>query len=493
MRLKLKEINRLHVAMENRVVAADKNAAEWGVAYDQACRFYHSVVRKCEDSPDKLVDLPLEFHGFYSKLTSSMDNDLEANALPFQAERNADYQPTTQSKSIMRNMRGELLRKFDEIAADTKSAREPGLLRAHYGTELRGQAGAGEMLRAIMRDSFQKAFWGGFAKQLGGGGRGMSCDEQDAVNLGLVDADGKGILHKSLTAGVSPGSLWLAEDVAKAVFDICPLYGAYKDLRVIQLTQGKTKFVKVTALPTAYWLIPSALQGTTITADTSMAGSAISQVCNTLAVNIEISMELLGDEKVDWGTAVLEKIARALAYGLDWASFAADGTADTTDGGQTGIFKHGDVPVVNAAAGHTTISALTHSDFMLAPAAIASAGLQRQCRWWVHPSFLAALLQLKDGNLWLCQTPAQNPSGEYSLCGFPMTLTAVAPSTGTAGLPVAAFGWGEAYSIGMREDAEIMTGAPKFNTAMKNIRALTRARCDMGDATMFAILKLAGT
>jgi hypothetical protein len=72
-----------------------------------------------------------------------------------------------------------------------------------------------------------------------------------------------------------------------------------------------------------------------------------------------------------------------------------------------------------------------------------------------------------------------------------MTLTEAAPNQEAPGLPIAAFGWGDGFTIGMREDAEIMTGEPKWNQALKTIRALTRARCDMGDAEMFAILKLA--
>jgi len=478
--------------------------------HDEFLEWGHKALDSFMENPH--VTLPVIFQGLYRKFQKSKDYSPDAEAMLLQAEQRAnpdeyqppkqDGEPVNEGKSIMRQ---RLLHALDRITGDTKSAfgsslelgrqgrTESHLQGATCATRFRGQVRESESLRAIMRDPFQRAFWTGFAKALGGGGKGMSADERNAVNLGLLDEEGNGLYQKSLTAGASPGSTWMSEDVAKAVFDICPLYGAYKDLRVIQLAQGKTKFVKVTALPTAAWLIPSALQGSTIPADTTLAGSSVSQVCNTLGINIEISMELLADEKVDWGTALLEKIARGVAYGVDWASFAADGTADTTDGAQTGIFKHGDVPVVNAASGHTTIAALTHSDFMLAPAAIAPAGLQHECRFWVHPSFLPGLLQLKDGNLFLCQTPAQNQSGEYTLCGFPMTLTAVAPATGTAGLPVAAFGWGDAYTIGMREDAEIMTGAPKWNQAMKNIRALTRARCDMGDATMFAILKMAGT
>ena len=384
------------------------------------------------------------------------------------------------------SLKNQLLQAFDRGTGDTQSAPD------RRAFDRRGLSDA-EQLRMVMRDPFQRAFWSGFGKALGGASRWLTPEERDAANVGLVDSRGCEIFAKSLTSGSAPGTLWLSEDVAKAVFDICPLYGAYKTLRVIQLAKGRSKFVKVTALPIGIWMIPNILQGTTIPADMSLSGASISQECNTLGINVEISEELLQDEKVDWGTALLEKLARGLAKSIDWACFAADGTADMVDGGQTGIFKHGSVPVVQAGSGHTSIYALTHDDFLLAPAAIAPAGLQHGGRWWVHPTLIPKLLLLKDGNLFLCQTPAQSPSGEWTLCGWPMTLTVSAPNVDGAGLPIAAFGWGDAYTIGMREDAEIMTGAPKWNQALKNIRALTRCRCDMGDSSMFAILKLAAT
>jgi HK97 family phage major capsid protein len=387
------------------------------------------------------------------------------------------------SKEALRN---ELLQAFDREAGDTKSA------PARLAFDRRGLSES-EQLRMVMRDPFQRVFWSGFGKALGGASRWLTPEERDAVNVGLVDSRGREIFAKSLTSGSAPGTLWLSEDVAKAVFDICPLYGAYKTLRMIQLAKGRSKFVKVTGLPTAFWMIPNVSQGATIPVDTTLAGASTSQECNTLGINLEISEELLQDEKVDWGTALLEKIARGTAYALDYACFAADGTADIWNGGQTGLFKVGTVPVVHAGAGHTTIYNLTHDDFLLAPAAIRPAGLQHGGRWWVHPSLIPKLLLLKDGNIFLVQTPAQSPSGEWTLCGWPMTLTTWAPNDETAGLPIAAFGWGDAYTIGLRQDTEIMTGAPKWNQALKNIRALTRCRCDMGDATMFAILKLAAT
>ena len=355
------------------------------------------------------------------------------------------------SKQALRN---ELLQAFDRGTGDTKSA------PARLAFDRRGLSES-EQLRMVMRDPFQRVFWSGFGKALGGALRWLTPEERDAVNVGPVDKSGREIFAKSLTSGSAPGTLWLSEDVAKAVFDICPLYGAYKTLRVIQLAKGRSKFVKVTALPIGIWMIPNILQGTTIPADMSLSGASISQECNTLGINVEISEELLQDEKVDWGTALLEKLARGLAKSIDWACFAADGTADMVDGGQTGIFKHGSVPVVQAGSGHTSIYALTHDDFLLAPAAIAPAGLQHGGRWWVHPTLIPKLLLLKDGNLFLCQTPAQSPSGEWTLCGWPMTLTVSAPNVDGAGLPIAAFGWGDAYTIGMREDAEIMTGADR--------------------------------
>ena len=78
------------------------------------------------------------------------------------------------------------------------------------------------------------------------------------------------------------------------------------------------------------------------------------------------------------------------------------------------------------------------------------------------------------------------------LLGFPVTWTAAAPAVNAAGQLVAAFGRGDAYTVALRQEFEITRGGVKgFSQNLSLIRAIARARCQMRDATSFALLKTA--
>jgi hypothetical protein len=99
---------------------------------------------------------------------------------------------------------------------------------------------------------------------------------------------------------------------------------------------------------------------------------------------------------------------------------------------------------------------------------------------------------LKDGNMFLIKSPLETQSGEWACCGFPMTLTAAAPSDNSAGKKIGAFGYGPAYLVGMREEFELLSSdASGWTQATRQFRAITRARLDLRENTGFATLKLA--
>jgi HK97 family phage major capsid protein len=276
------------------------------------------------------------------------------------------------------------------------------------------------------------------------------------------------------------------------VYDLLLTYGAFRFLGARPMPSTKTKFAKVTCLPSAIFITPTATgAGRVIPADTALAGSSVSQETNLVVALIEASQEVLEDEKVDLADLLLRLFVQGIAARIDYACFQGDGTDDTTSGAQTGIFQDANVAAASAVAGNTTIAALERNDFLLAVGTVATAALQRPCRWFINPGFIFALLTLKDGPNYLLKTPAET-GGEWFLVGFPVTWTAQAPSASTPGSKIAAFGEPNSYLVGIREDFDLGTGdGAKFAQNVRQIRAIARARCDMREATGWATLKLA--
>jgi HK97 family phage major capsid protein len=282
--------------------------------------------------------------------------------------------------------------------------------------------------------------------------------------------------------------------VSDDVFNLLLVYGAFRDLGVRQMPNTKTKFAKVTALPASVFITPTATgAGRAIPVDTTLAGDSVSQQCNIVATLIEISLELLEDQKVDLAGVLLPLFVQSLAKCIDFGVFQGTGADDQTSGLQTGIFQDNTVASVNANQANVAISNLERADFLSAVGAVATASLQRPCRWFINPGFIPTLLTLKDGAgpKYLLKTPAET-QGEWHLVGFPVTWAAQAPGVNAPGSKVAAFGEPNSYLVGVREDLEIgtATGA-KFSQAIQQIRAIARARADMRESTGWATLKLA--
>lgn len=261
-------------------------------------------------------------------------------------------------------------------------------------------------------------------------------------------------------------------------------------LGVINPDTGNFKQANLTGAATAYWLT-AANMGSTITSDATLAGAGVTGAGITLAGIIDATEEVLRDGGNLALSALIEGLRQGLAYSLDWAAFSADGTNDTTDGGQTGIFAHGSVPIATAGAGNTTVASLGVSDFTRTIGAVAASALQRACSWFINPVFLPALIGLRDGNERLLKPPTE-VGGAWMLLGFPVVWIPAAPGTDGAGQKVAAFGRNDSYTVAIRRGFELMSArSQKFAQGVVQVRALTRARCEMRDATSFAILRTA--
>lgn len=297
---------------------------------------------------------------------------------------------------------------------------------------------------------------------------------------------------RAASSGELPGAVSPRVDVAEAVLNLMSEYGAWATLGSVILETGKTKLAKVTAAAEGY-ILTSANRGTAITADASISGGSEQTDTPTIASLIEASREVAEDGRFSFEGGLMEAIVTGLNHRLDWVCFRADGTNDTTDGGITGIFAHGDVPVYNAAAGNDSVAELEFADFAGAIGEVSASALQRECRWWSNPSFIPKLLQLKDGNEKILKTPA-SAGGDWMLAGFPVTWSAIAPATDSPGQPIAAFGRGECYAVALRQQLELTRSEHLGFASLKvHFRALLRAEGVMRDADSFAILKTAAS
>jgi HK97 family phage major capsid protein len=337
---------------------------------------------------------------------------------------------------------------------------------------------ANSPVEQILADSSKRRFWNAAARHL---------TRQD---VSPADA----AVMKSLTpAPNTVGAFLLPTEMAQDVFDLVLTYGAFQTLGVRAMSGQFTKFAEVTGLPSAVFITPDAVS-TVIPTDASFAGASVTPEANIIGSLVESSIFLLEDSAVDFATLLLEKFSQAIAARLDYACFQGSGADDQTNGAQTGIFAKSSIPAVSAATGETALTQLQRADFLNTVAAVAPAALQRPCRWWIHPSFLPALAQLKDGdgNTYLLRGPDYTDGHGWYLCGFPVTWTAQAPSATAAGSKIAAFGYGESYLVALRQELAIAASPhPGFNVATKQIRAYARAFCQTREPSGLATLALA--
>lgn len=326
----------------------------------------------------------------------------------------------------------------------------------------------------------QKAFWlRAVVKKLAQVSPASFTEEETAVARSLTTGD----------SGLGQ-ALSLSEPVAEDVYNLMLQYGAFRSLGVVTMAAGKTKLASVTGRANSFWFTP-ANQSTPIPTDALISGASVSPECATLAALVEVSGEMAADGKLQFEAAFLQALVEGANFALDWASFRADGTDDYTDGGMTGIFADSAVRVATAAAGHTSVPNLTRHDFTSAIRAVAASALSRPCRWWISPAFLPTFLTLKDDLDFFLKPPVVS-GGDWTLLGFPVFWTAVAPGTDAASEKICAFGRPDAYTVAIRQDLEIMrSGQARFAQNITQIRLIARARCLLRDATSLSVLQLA--
>lgn len=296
---------------------------------------------------------------------------------------------------------------------------------------------------------------------------------------------------KALSEASSPGSLTVNAALSRNIYELLPSYGIWSTLAVEQLGTLTTKFLVDTVDPIAYVIDEAGA----FTDDSNIAGASVSATVVKIGVILKISRELLQDAERDIPGSVLKKFARAIAYRLDYLAFRADGTADATHGGCTGVFNYG--TLATAASGNTTMETLDFEDITAVLLTPGVEALNRASRWWMHPHILVRFLHIKDSNgrpIFLTSTEAPTPGGIGSILGFPVTLGNVLPTTNTAGSKVAAFGDPDSFVVGIRQDVETMWSEHAyFANDQVGVRGVMRAAAKGRLATGIALLKTAAS
>lgn len=363
-----------------------------------------------------------------------------------------------------------------ERSLETIRLKQANERRANFGSHLERICGDPDMRAAVNGVIRMAAF--------NGGKRGLIIPDnqkkgaEDYLRTGLLEASGAG-------AG------YLYTELLPAIYGLIAEYGIWSKFDVIPLSQKAANMIVDTTDPTMAWTAEA-----TASSETNYAGGNVALAVGKLLGWMSVPNELLEDSVVDIGRYVLPKFANATAKSLDWACTSADGTADATDGGFTGIFGGGGTAAV-AASGNVSMATLDLEDFIAAMAAVNAAALSKQCYWWIHPTNLVKALAIKDLNgrpIFLPSTDAPSPGAIGSILGYPVILTHAAPATNTTSDKVAVFGDPMGLAVGLRSDfAFAMSDQILFKEDSTVFRARARAAVKVKQATAFGVLTLAAS
>jgi len=314
----------------------------------------------------------------------------------------------------------------------------------------------------------------------------------DPLNAGYIATCARNAYLQQRTAvtGVDSGigGAVIPQETAAAIYDLLLQYGQWNTLGVMPIGSRTQIVPLISVRPTAYWVA----QGAQIT-EGAFTGTSVTLTIKEAAAWIPVARANIEDSEADLAGFVMEQLGQSVAYRMDWACFAADGTDDTTDGAFTGIASGG--TAATAADGNTTVSALELADFVRCLTTVAAGTLQRPAKWWIHPQILAKICLVRDDNgrpIFQNALEAPAPGAIGSILGYPVVLTAAMPSTDSAGNVVACFGDPQAGAVGLRKDFEFARSDEfQFDYNRSAFRVIVRGGFVIKLATGFAKLTLA--
>ena len=305
--------------------------------------------------------------------------------------------------------------------------------------------------------------------------------------LGLMDnlygksKDRLTALAKDLDTANTPGSTYIANnELETEIYDLLASYGAFSSLDVRNIGAKATEIRLKTARALATFVDEAAAIG----ADSTKAGSKVAVTPKKIGCLLSASSELLEDDVTGVIMDILNDMAEAHAFRIDWISFAADGTADEVDGG--------------AASGNVSMATLDYEDWLACIVNAPTAVLQRgSAKWFLNQNILAKALYIKDLNgRPIFQSAIEAPSygAIGTILGFPVVPVAAAPSTDSTSSLVAAFGDGNGLGVRIRRDITFDRSEHyAFNTDEITFRSTSRAAAKVKAATAFQVLKTAAS
>lgn len=299
---------------------------------------------------------------------------------------------------------------------------------------------------------------------------------------------------KDLDSGNTPGSTFIANnELERDIYDLLAGYGVFNQFDVRRIGAASSEIRLKTARVAAIFIDEAAQ----ISADSTKAGSKVAVTPKKIACLISVSSELLQDDVGGLLEDVLNDVAESMAFRVDWICTAADGGADSTDGGFTGILGGGGTDRT-AASGNTTVATLDYEDWLACVTNMPVGLLQRGgLKWFMNPTILAKSALLKDTTgRPLFQTALEAPIGGAvgSILGYPVVPSAAAPSTDSAGARLAALGDPMALGVRIRKDMTFdRSNEWAFDTDEITFRGTMRAGARVKAATAFQVLKTAAS
>lgn len=298
--------------------------------------------------------------------------------------------------------------------------------------------------------------------------------------------------QKTALTGIDSGlgAAATPQETANMIYDALLRYGQWSTLGVMPIGSRTQVVPLVTARPTAYWTA----QGAQIS-EGAVTGSSVTLTIKEAAAWIPVANALLEDAESSFAPYLMDLLLQAVAYRLDWACFAADGTNDTTDGAFTGIAVGG--TAAGAATGNVSVATLDYDDFVKCLTTVDAGVLGRAAKWWIHPTVLAKITLIKDSNgrpIFQNALEAPAPGAIGSICGYPVVVTGAMPSTDSTSKVIAVFGDPQGCAVGVRKQFALDSSSDfQFDYNRTAYRAIVRAGVVVKSATSFAMLTTAAS
>lgn len=310
----------------------------------------------------------------------------------------------------------------------------------------------------------------------------------------ITEAQHKGAedYFRALSDAASPGSTYINAQLLPAIYSTIAEYGIWRNFDVIPVRTSSAKMIVDSTDPVMYWTAEN-----TAPTEGAPTGAQVTATINKLLGWLSVSSELLGDAEIDLTGHILRKFANATAQGLDWACLQADGGADTTDGGFTGIFGGSGTAAV-AASGNVSVATLDFEDFLAALLAIDAACLSRPTlRCIIHPQMLIRCMAVKDLNgrpMFLPSTDAPVPGAIGSILGVPVLLAHGANATDGVSKRILSFSDLMGQAVCLRNDFDFAASDQvKFIEDSVVFRARARGAAKTKKATAHGVLTTAAS